>query len=111
MDRRRPGTKVRPWADGTTRRRTRTAELVLQLSVILDLLLHPDHRGLVVVDLRWRNVLIGYRGWLIQIGNWGWLVGASNRRRLIVDFRGLRSNTLHRIETGVREWRFWHNVV
>jgi hypothetical protein len=48
-------------------------------------------------------MLIGHRWWLIEIGNWGRLVGVPNWRGLIVDLRGLRNNTLHRIIAGVRE--------
>lgn len=96
------GTEVRPRAYGIVRRRPRSAELGLR-KLATDLLLHPNDRGLIVVDLCGRHVLIGHRWWLIEIGNWGRLVGVPNWRGLIVDLRGLRNNTLHRIIAGVRE--------
>jgi hypothetical protein len=48
---------------------------------------------------------------LIQVGNWGWLVGVADRGRLIVDLRRLRCKALHRLVTSVRERRFRYHVV
>jgi hypothetical protein len=79
--------------------------------LVLAILLNPDHWGLVVVDLRWRDLLVGHWGWLIQVGHGGWLVGVADRGRLIVDLRRLRSNTLYRLEAGVRKRRFRHEVI
>jgi hypothetical protein len=53
--------------------------------LVLALLLDPDRWRLIVVDLRRGHLLIGYWRRLIQVRNWGWLVGVSNRGRLIVD--------------------------
>jgi hypothetical protein len=57
---------------------------------------------LIVVDLRGWELLIGYRWWLVQKGDWWRLIGVSNRGRLIVNLRGLRKNALHGIVASIR---------
>jgi hypothetical protein len=78
---------------------------------VLAVLLYPHDWGLVVVDLCWWDLLVGYWRWLIQVGDRGRLVGIADWRWLIVDFRRLWSKTLHGLEASVSKRRFRHNVV
>jgi hypothetical protein len=66
---------------------------------------------LIIVELRWWELLIGYRWWLVQKGDWRGLVGVSNGGRLIVNLRELRKEALHGIIASIRQWRSWHIIV